>query len=89
MCWYVLVAILAEALCLILHPAPQAFRRKESASLATEIRRERSTNQVAEAYGIVEIPVVWLVDRHGLLRDLEGREGQERKIAALLKLKER
>ena len=44
-----------------------------------------STNQVAEAYGIVEIPVVWLVDRHGLLRDLDGREDQERKIAALLK----
>jgi peroxiredoxin len=44
-----------------------------------------SPNRVAQAYGIEEIPVVWLVDRHGLLRDLNGREDQERKIAALLK----
>jgi peroxiredoxin len=44
-----------------------------------------SPNRVAQAYGIEEIPVVWLVDRHGLLRELNGREDQERKIAALLK----
>jgi peroxiredoxin len=43
-----------------------------------------SPNRVAQAYGIEEIPVVWLVDRQGRLRDLNGREDQERKIAALL-----
>lgn len=44
-----------------------------------------STNRVAEAFGIHEIPVVWLVDRHGILRDLKGREDQDKKIQALLK----
>lgn len=44
-----------------------------------------STNRVAEAFGIKEIPVVWLIDRHGVLRDLRGREGQDQKIEALLK----
>lgn len=44
-----------------------------------------STNRVAEAFGIHEIPVVWLVDRHGILRDLKGREDRDKKLEALLK----
>lgn len=44
-----------------------------------------STNRVAEAFGIKEIPVVWLIDRHGCLWDLKGREDQDKKIEALLK----
>jgi len=43
-----------------------------------------STNRVAEAFGIHEIPVVWLIDRHGKLRDLNGREDRDKKIEALL-----
>jgi len=44
-----------------------------------------SANRVAEAFGIHEIPVVWLIDRHGILRDLKGREDRDKKIEALLK----
>jgi hypothetical protein len=36
-------------------------------------------------YGISAIPVVWLADRHGLLRQLDARDDQEKKIEALLK----
>ena len=44
-----------------------------------------SKQHVAQSFGIAEIPVVWLVDRRGVLRDLKGREDQERKVEALLK----
>ena len=43
------------------------------------------TNRLAQEFGIVGTPVVWLVDRHGLLRDLSGGQDQETKIQALLK----
>ncbi len=43
-----------------------------------------SKDPVAQAFGIEEIPVVWLIDRHGVLRDLKGREDQDRKIETLL-----
>lgn len=43
------------------------------------------TNRLAREFDIVGTPVVWLVDRHGLLRDLGGVEEQETKIQALLK----
>jgi thiol-disulfide isomerase/thioredoxin len=43
-----------------------------------------STNRLAEAFGIREIPVVWLIDRHGTLRDLDGREDRDKKIEGLL-----
>jgi thiol-disulfide isomerase/thioredoxin len=44
-----------------------------------------SKQRVAQAFGIEEIPVVWLIDRQGVLRDLKGRENQDKKIEALLK----
>jgi peroxiredoxin len=43
------------------------------------------TNRVAQMYGIAGIPVVWLVDRHGRLRQLNARQDQEQKVEALLK----
>ena len=43
------------------------------------------TNRLAQIYGISSIPVVWLVDRQGLLRQLNAREDQQQKIEALLK----
>ncbi len=44
-----------------------------------------ATNRFAQAYGIRSIPVVWLVDKQGVLRHLNGRENQEEKVKALLK----
>lgn len=43
------------------------------------------TNRLAQTFGITGIPVVWLVDRHGLLRQLNARQDQEQKVEALLK----
>jgi thiol-disulfide isomerase/thioredoxin len=43
------------------------------------------TNRLAQEYGITGIPVVWLVDRHGLLRQLNARQDQDQKVEALLK----
>jgi peroxiredoxin len=43
------------------------------------------TNRLVQQFGITSTPVVWLVDRHGLLRDLSGGEDQEAKLQALLK----
>jgi peroxiredoxin len=43
------------------------------------------TNRLAIQYGIAAIPVLWLVDKHGLLRQLDARSDQERKVEALLK----
>lgn len=43
------------------------------------------TNRLAQTYGIVGIPIVWLVDRHGLLRQLNARQDQEQKVEVLLK----
>jgi len=43
------------------------------------------TNHLATTYGITGIPVVWLVDRHGSLRELNARDDQQKKVEALLK----
>jgi peroxiredoxin len=43
------------------------------------------TNRLAQEFGIGSIPIVWLVDRHGVLRDLNAREDEEAKVEALLK----
>jgi peroxiredoxin len=42
---------------------------------------------LAKTFGIEGIPVVWLVDRHGVLRDLNTRQQPEKKIESLLKEK--
>jgi len=43
-----------------------------------------ATNRIARAFEISSIPVVWLVDKHGVLRDMDGRENREEKIRRLL-----
>jgi peroxiredoxin len=42
-------------------------------------------SRLATQYGITAIPVVWLVDKHGVLRQLDARNDQEKKVEALLK----
>jgi peroxiredoxin len=42
-------------------------------------------NPIARKYGINSIPVVWLVDKQGVLRELNGRENLEEKVKGLLK----
>ena len=44
-----------------------------------------SMNPLAQGFAIRSIPVVWLIDRQGVLRYLNGREEQERKVEELLK----
>jgi thiol-disulfide isomerase/thioredoxin len=42
------------------------------------------TNRLAQEFGIASIPVEWLIDRHGVLRELNARENQEAKVQTLL-----
>ncbi len=44
-----------------------------------------ATNLLARTYGIDGIPEVWLVDRQGVLRELDARNDQEKKVETLLK----
>jgi len=44
-----------------------------------------ATNRFATQYGVTGIPVMWLVDKHGVLRQLDARDDQEAKVEALLK----
>src|SRR5882724_10783870 len=41
-------------------------------------------NKIGQQYGINGIPTLWLVDKKGILRDINGRDGLEDKIAKLL-----
>jgi peroxiredoxin len=44
-----------------------------------------ATNRFAVQYGVSGIPVMWLLDKHGVLRQLDARDNQEAKVEALLK----
>jgi thiol-disulfide isomerase/thioredoxin len=41
-------------------------------------------NKYAQEFGISSIPSMWLVDKHGKLRDLEARGGLDEKVENLL-----
>ena len=41
-------------------------------------------NKFGKEFGINSIPTMWLVDKKGNLRDLNGREGLEEKVSKLL-----
>ena len=42
------------------------------------------SNRFAHEWGIAKLPAIWLVDRSGLLRDLEAQEGLSKKIETIL-----
>ena len=63
----------------------QRFIQKEQLTWPQYYDPKGSQNPLAQEFFIRSIPVVWLVDRHGVLRHLDGREDQERKIEELLK----
>jgi hypothetical protein len=41
-------------------------------------------NDLAKEYGIQSIPAMWLVDKKGVLRDLNARDGLDEKVEKLL-----
>jgi thiol-disulfide isomerase/thioredoxin len=41
-------------------------------------------NELAVRFGVEELPTLWLVDKKGVLRDLEAAEGLPEKVAALI-----
>ena len=63
----------------------QRFIQKEQIPWPQYYDPKGSQNPLAQEFAIRSIPVVWLVDRQGVLRHLNGREEQERKIEELLK----
>ena len=62
----------------------QRYIQKEDLSWPQYFDPKGSQNPIAQEFAIRSIPVVWLIDRHGILRDLDGREEQERKIEKYL-----
>ncbi|MCC7375239.1 MAG: TlpA family protein disulfide reductase [Verrucomicrobiales bacterium] len=42
------------------------------------------TNEISRSFGIDSIPAMWLVDKNGVLRDQNARDGLESKVAKLL-----
>jgi len=42
------------------------------------------SNQLAEEYGVSGIPAMWLVDKQGMLRDMNGRQDLAAKVEKLL-----
>jgi len=63
----------------------QRYIEKEQIPWPQYYDAQGSRNRLAEDFAIRSIPVVWLIDRKGILRDLDGRDDQERKITELLK----
>ena len=61
------------------------FIEKEKISWPQFYDPAGETNRLATQYGVAAIPVVWLVDKHGVLRQLDARWEQEKKVEALLK----
>jgi len=68
---------------------------KEKAALEKFVAREKMTwahyfdgevwqNKFGREFGINSIPAMWLVDKKGLLRDMNGRDDLERKVEKLL-----
>ncbi|TMQ01968.1 MAG: TlpA family protein disulfide reductase [Verrucomicrobia bacterium] len=68
---------------------------KEKAALEKFVAREKMTwahyfdgevwqNKFGREFGINSIPAMWLVDKKGLLRDMNGREDLEGKVEKLL-----
>lgn len=68
---------------------------QEKTALTTFIQRENMTwpqffdgkgwsNQFGQAFGIESIPTMWLVDKNGVLRDQNARQGLEEKVSKLL-----
>ena len=60
------------------------FIEKEKISWPQYFDSAGSDNPWAKHYNIGAIPVVWLVDKHGILRHLDGRADTEKKVEALL-----
>ena len=57
---------------------------REKVSWPQYFEEDREGNKFAEEFGIRGIPTMWLVDKKGVLRDLNGRERLEEKVEKLL-----
>jgi len=57
---------------------------REKMSWPQYFEEDREGNKFAEEFGIKGIPTMWLVDKQGMLRDLNGRERLEEKVEKLL-----
>jgi len=63
----------------------QTFIKKEQLPWPQFFDPAGPTNRIANEFGIRSIPVVWIVDRKGILRYMGGTMGLKAKIEAILK----
>ena len=61
-----------------------SFVAKEGMAWPQYFDGKRWENEIGRQYGINGIPAMWLVDKKGNLRDMNGRGGLEQKVEKLL-----
>lgn len=61
------------------------FLRKQEIPWPQYFDAAGSASPLAKEFAVRRIPVIWLVDRHGVLRYLDGEEDRDRKIEELLR----
>jgi thiol-disulfide isomerase/thioredoxin len=64
--------------------ALQKFVAEEKMSWPQYFDGEGWKNKFGQEFGINSIPAMWLVDKKGILRDLNGRDGLEKKVEKFL-----
>lgn len=62
----------------------ETFLREKAVSWPQHLDSGGWHSRFAEEYGIHSVPTVWLVDKKGILRDLNGGEDLEKKVMSLL-----
>lgn len=58
--------------------------KEESMAWPQYFESEKAENRFGEAFGISSIPTMWLVDKRGMVRDLNAREDLVEKVEKLL-----
>ena len=60
------------------------FLKKEKMAWPQYFDGEGWKNKFGQEFGINSIPTMWLIDKKGILRDLNAREGLAEKVGKLL-----
>lgn len=63
----------------------ERFIEKEKIPWPQYFESKGTQNAIAQKFAIRSIPTVWLIDRRGILRDINGEQDKEQKLKDLLK----
>jgi len=60
---------------------------RQRASRGRRIRRSQRGKEVCREFGVTSLPTMWLLDKNGVLRDLQGVNDLDKKVEKLLAAK--